>query len=126
MTRNISFSLTKEQFRNRTKTVSRRLGWWNLKPGEILRGVEKAQGLKKGEHIVPMGLIRVIDTRREPLMRLVREPAYGAVEVVKEGFPDMTPAQFVTFFSTAHGGLWPEVQVNRIEFEYVAGGDGHA
>ena len=44
--RNISFMLTTQQFRNRTKTVTRRMGWWNLKPGDILMGVEKRQDSK--------------------------------------------------------------------------------
>jgi hypothetical protein len=47
--RNISFSITRFQFCDRTKTVTRRLGWAKLKPGDVLMGVEKAMGLKKGE-----------------------------------------------------------------------------
>ena len=34
----ISFSMTEPQFVDRTKTVTRRLGWRNLKPGEHLLG----------------------------------------------------------------------------------------
>ena len=58
--RNISFSMTTEAVRRREKTVTRRLGWWNLKPGTVLQAVEKAQGLKKGEHVKPICLIRVV------------------------------------------------------------------
>lgn len=36
MPRNMSFSMTTEAVRNRTKTVTRRLGWEFLKPGDIL------------------------------------------------------------------------------------------
>ena len=45
MPRNMSFMLTTEQVRNKTKTVTRRLGWWFLKPGEIVNAVEKGMGL---------------------------------------------------------------------------------
>ena len=45
--RNISFSMTTEQVRRREKTVTRRLGWSDLKPGTILQAVEKAQGLDR-------------------------------------------------------------------------------
>ena len=41
--------LTKEQILARTKTVTRRLGWWFLKPGDVVWACEKCMGLKKGE-----------------------------------------------------------------------------
>ena len=119
MTRNISFSLTKEQFRNRTKTVTRRIGWKNLKSGEILCAVEKAQGLKKGEKVVRMGLIRVVNVRIEWLYELTDNPEYGKAEVIKEGFPDMTPVQFFGFFVDHHDFDYTEEKVTRIEFEYL-------
>jgi hypothetical protein len=56
MSRNMSFSMTTEAVRNRSKTVTRRLGWWGLQPGTILQAVEKAQGLRKGEHVKPICL----------------------------------------------------------------------
>ena len=43
MPRNMSFMITKEQVRNRTKTVTRRLGWAFLKPGDIVNAVEKGK-----------------------------------------------------------------------------------
>ena len=39
--RNISFMLTKERLADRRKTATRRLGRSKLKPGDVLRGVEK-------------------------------------------------------------------------------------
>jgi hypothetical protein len=45
---NMSFSLTTQQARDKTKDVTRRLGWWFLEPGDIVQQVEKARGLKKG------------------------------------------------------------------------------
>lgn len=50
--RNISFAMTTEQFRRGEKDVTRRFGWWFLKPGDQLRVVEKTIGLKKGEKMV--------------------------------------------------------------------------
>ena len=37
MPRNMSFSMTTGPFRARTKTVTRRFGWWFLKPGDVVK-----------------------------------------------------------------------------------------
>ena len=47
----MSFALTTEQVRNRTKTVTRRLGWATAKAGDIVQPIVKGQGLKKGERV---------------------------------------------------------------------------
>ena len=112
MSRNMSFALTTEQFKARTKTVTRRFGWWFLKPGDVVRGVEKSMGLKPGEKIKPLGEIRIVSTRPEPLVAITRE------DVVLEGFPDWTPEQFVAML-VDHYGVAPNAHVNRIEFEYI-------
>lgn len=114
--RNISFALTTRQIRERTKTVTRRRGtWWAkiLKPGDLLCAVEKSQGIKKGG-LVRLGVIRVVSVRVEPLSEVTMEPG----GVIREGFPDMTPWNFVRMFCDHMGG--EEIQpVTRIEFEYV-------
>ena len=46
--RNMSFALTEAQLLDGTKTVTRRLGWTMLKPGDHFRAVRKAMGLRKG------------------------------------------------------------------------------
>jgi hypothetical protein len=51
MPRLMSFAHTTDQIRNRTKTVTRRNGWADLKPGELFWAVEKAMGLKPGEKV---------------------------------------------------------------------------
>lgn len=120
MPRNMSFSLTTEQVRAGTKTVTRRTGWAHLKPGDIVNAVEKAMGLKKGEKVVVIRQIRIESNCREPLHRLIADPAYGHIECEKEGFPEMTPFQFVDFFLGTHSGLSPSSdEVNRIEFSYL-------
>lgn len=95
--RNISFSMTQPQFRARTKDVTRRDGWWNAKSGEYLQGCEKCQGLGPGGKIVRMGVIILVDVWPEPLRRLIDEPEYGRAEVIREGFPEMTPYAFMLF-----------------------------
>ncbi len=59
--------MTTDPFRARSKTVTRRFGWWFLKPGDVVCGVEQSRGLKKGERVVRLGLIRIVSTRSEPL-----------------------------------------------------------
>jgi hypothetical protein len=113
MPRNISFMLTTEQFKNRTKTVTRRLGWKFLKAGDVLMGCEKVQGIKKGE-LNRLGLIRVVSVRRELLGQITDS------DVVKEGFPDMDNYSFVDFFikeMKPHKGA--STPVTRVEFEYI-------
>lgn len=121
--RNISFSLTTDQVLRRTKTVTRRTGWKNLRPGQELRAVEKAMGLKTGEKIKPIAVIRVLSVRQEPLEALAQDAAYGFDECAKEGFADHPtlrfPSEFISFFCASHRGCTPTSEVTRIEFEYV-------
>ena len=117
--RNMSFSMTTEAVRRREKTVTRRLGWWGLKPGDVLQAVEKAQGLRKGEHVKPICLIRVVSVHRQMLGDLWRRtPADGREEIAREGFPGQTVGEFIAFFEGANR-VTASTYVNRIEFEYV-------
>lgn len=109
----MSFFLTTRQFRERTKTVTRRLGWKNLKPGEIVMGVVKCQGLGKGGKVERLGPIRIVDVRQERLDSITPE------DVIKEGFHHMQPFQFVNLFMQTHESVTPETTITRIEFEYV-------
>lgn len=111
--------MTMAQVRARLKWVTRRLGWTNLKVGDVLQGCEKCQGLGKGGKIVPICKIRITDVRQEPLSRMLEDIFYGGEEVIAEGFPDMTPAAFVAFFCKSHKGCKPGSIVTRIAFEYV-------
>lgn len=112
MPRNMSFMLTTEQVKNRTKTTTRRLGWWFLKPGDIVNAVEKAMGLKKGEKIKHIWQIRIKGTIPQTLNNIDR------IDLRYEGFPDMTPAEFVAMFCK-HNKCKPDKVINRIEFEYI-------
>ncbi len=104
--------LTTEQLRNRTKDVTRRLGWWNIMRGELVQAVMQCQGLKRGETITKLCVIKIIDTRSEPLNRIT------AQDLAREGFPKLTRREFIDFFCRANK-CKPDTVVNRIEFEYV-------
>lgn len=122
MPRNMSFALTTAQFKARTKTVTRRAGWLCLKAGDIVCGVVKSQGIKPGEKIERLGMIRVTDVRREPLRRLIDDVDYGFAETEREGFadgPNSFPSVFVDFFCLSHKGCTPQTTITRIEYEYL-------
>lgn len=110
--RRISFSLTKAQFLDGSKTVTRRIGWETLKPGAVLLAVEKAMGLRKGEKQVQLGALEVVSVRRERLDAIIPE------DVIAEGFPEMSCADFVRFFAAGHGCA-DDAEVTRIEFRRV-------
>jgi hypothetical protein len=121
--RNISFALTTDQFMARTKTVTRRLGWAKLKPGDVLMACRKCMGLKPGEKIERLGKIRVVSARREQLRILTDYTEYGFAECLREGFDTGHecgwPSFFVEFFCRSHSGCTPETVVTRIEYEYL-------
>lgn len=113
MPRNMSFFLTTDQFIARQKTVTRRIGWWTLKPGDVVMAVRKSRGLKKGERVQKLGLIKVVSLRREPLENITDG------DVAREGFPGKDRLWFISFFLRSSGGFGSTVPVNRIEFEYL-------
>lgn len=115
--RNISFMLTTQQFRDRSKTVTRRLGWKHLTANSVLMGCEKCQGLKPGEPLVKLGTILVTGVRRERLDAMMQEP-YGTREAILEGFPTLNGAGFVAMF-VKHMKCVESTVVTRIEFQYL-------
>jgi hypothetical protein len=108
----MSFSLTTKQFDNKWKTVTRRLGWKALKRGQVVMGVVKGMGLKKGEKVQRLHCFEVKSVRRERLDKITKE------DVWREGFPGMTPANFVRMFCS-HNGCKPSTKVTRIEFIHL-------
>lgn len=110
--RNMSFAMTRSQIINQTKTVTRRFGWWSLKPGDLIQAVEKSMGLKKGEKIKKLKIIEIVSTRLEPLNSITQD------DVIAEGFPEWTPDQFVDML-VKHYKIRPDAVCNRIEFKYV-------
>jgi hypothetical protein len=117
--RNMSFWLTQQQILQRAKSVTRRIGSRTAKVGEYRQPIQKGQGLKKGQKVQRLGgPIRFIDVRFERLGVLITYPIYGRAECIKEGFPHLTPREFVEMFCR-HNGCTPDTHVTRIEFEYV-------
>ena len=112
MPRNMSFMLTTQQVRERTKDVTRRIGWWNVKPGQIVNACEKCMGLKKGEKVKVICQIQIVSKRRERLFEITKD------DCVREGFPEMHPNEFVTMFMK-HNKCGAREFVNRIEFRYI-------
>ena len=77
--------MTTGQFKARVKTVTRRFGWWFLKPGDVVWGVKKSMGLKENEKVQRLCKIHILSTRSEPLNAIT--PA----ELVLEGMTGMRP-----------------------------------
>lgn len=113
MPRNISFFLTTNQVKNKRKDVTRRIGWDFLKADDNLNACVKCQGLKKGEKIDKICQIKVVSVKRETLRNITQK------ECAREGFPNMTPGEFVGMFCKSHTGCTPDSVINRIEFEYI-------
>jgi len=110
----ISFQLTTQQIIDRTKDVTRRLGWANLKPGDRLQGVKQCMGLKKGEHRQKLAVIEIVSVTTEPLRAIGDYPG----DCAREGFPELEWWQFVDMFCASQR-CQPDTLVQRIEFRYV-------
>ncbi len=113
MPRLMAVSLSEPQVRARTKTVTRRTGWRMLRAGDQLILCRKVRGRRRGEPLERIAAVEVTSVRREPL------DAITAADVVAEGFPEMAPAQFVTFFCRTHGGCGHDTEVTRIAWRYL-------
>lgn len=113
MPRLMSVSLTEDQVRARSKTVTRRLGWQYLRPGERITLCRKVMGRKPGEPLVRIVDVEVLDIRRERLEAITDQ------EVAAEGFPTWTPAKFIDFFCATHRGCTPDTVITRIEWRYL-------
>ena len=95
----LSCALTEPQVVDRSKTETRRLGWWEDKHGnrlvmpyDRLQLVRKAMGRKPGEPVVVLARVEVTDVVRERLDAITPEG------VAAEGFPDWGPSEFIEFF----------------------------
>lgn len=113
---NMSFWVTTAQIENETKTVTRRLSWWKIKPGQILQAVKKCQGLKRGERVERLKTIRVTDANPEPLSFVTPS------DVIREGFYMMDREEFIAMFMKMHKLKDRDSLIMRIEFEYVIPG----
>ncbi len=115
----MAFSLTTPQMRDRSKDVTRRIGWGDLKAGDQVCAIVKGQGLKKGQKVERIGVIEVVSNRPEPIGALADYPPVSAVsELYREGFPKLTPDEFISMFCKANRCDRNKI-VNRIVFKHV-------
>ncbi len=115
--RMMSFALTERQLMDGTKTVTRRTGWKNLRPGERLLAVRKSMGLKAGEKVQPLCVVEVVSVRRERIGDMEDD------DCAREGFPQYaSAAEFVGMFCR-HMRATPDDEVTRIEFRKVPGSE---
>lgn len=126
MPRLMSVAYTEQAVRDRSKTVTRRRGWWEnkngrrlLKPGDRLTLVRKAMGRKPGEPIITVAEVEVVSVEREELSVLTMCPAYGAAEMTREGFPGLDPVDFIQRYFVDAQGMDPLATVTRIEWRYL-------
>jgi hypothetical protein len=90
----MSVALTEDAVRARRKTVTRRLGWRMLKPGDRLTLCRKVMGRRDGEPLVRICEVEVVDVRREQLWNITDE------DVEREGF-DLDEWQASDFVSSS-------------------------
>lgn len=110
--------MTTDAVRDRTKTVTRRqiATWSQLRPGDRLTLVEKAQGVPKGQKQVVLAEVEIVAVRIEPIQGVWVESGACAAE----GLPGMSPFDFTRFWLKSHGY---DSDVNplcrRIEWRYL-------
>jgi hypothetical protein len=115
----MAFTHTTAQILDRSKTITRRVGWRFLRPGDLLQAVDRNRGLGSGEHPRLLAVLRIVSVRVEPLSRLKDDPRYAEDELPREGFPCWTRDEFLDTFCRTHGLASLSHEVTRIEFEYV-------
>ena len=129
MPRLMSVAYTADQVIARTKTVTRRAGWWLdrrgrriLQPGDQLTLCRKVMGRKACEPLERLVDVEVLKVARIPLY-YITVPG----ELTKEGFPELErwPAgsyygghEFARRYFTPQGIDWHD-DVTRIEWRYL-------
>lgn len=133
MARRISVAMTQQQVIGRTKTVTRRKGWWLdkhgrhlVKPGDHLILVDRVMGFKKGERATVLAEVEVVSVRRESLRVLADwcgddEYREQCAEIRREGFDParIGPAAFVYRYFVKAQGMSFDDDVTRIEWRYL-------
>lgn len=117
MSRLMSVSLTEDQVRARTKTVTRRLGWRSIHVGDRLTLCRKVMGRRNGEP-----LVRICDVEVIHISLVTVSTPVDDQEAAREGFPDWSWDEFVAFFCE-HMKCTPETVVRRIEWRYLEDGE---
>lgn len=116
MSRRMACSLTIDAVRSRIKTVTRRHAntWGALLPGQRLTLIEQGMGLPKGAEQVVLAETVVVSNE------IVSLDDIDQADVDAEGFPHLTPAEFIDMWCRSHGVTDPaNVRVRRIEWRYL-------
>lgn len=132
MSRLMSVAFTEDAVVARTKTVTRRKGWWENKngdrlllPGNTLTLCRKVMGRKPGEPLVRLAEVEVIRVDRGPLCGVAgpyirnQDGSVTYPEMALEGFPDMDPYTFMRRYFHDAQGIGPMDHVTRIEWRYL-------
>ncbi len=116
MPRLMSVALTEQAVIERRKTVTRRLGWRFLKPGDRLTLVRKAMGRKRAdgtvEPLVRLAEVEVVSVRREELQQV------PDTDLAKEGFPGWDAFDWIAWFCDEMRCA-PQTVITRIEWKYL-------
>ena len=136
MSRLMSVAHTEQAVRERRKTVTRRLGWRFLKPGDRLTLCRKVMGRKPGEPLERIAEVEVVSVRREPLCAITDEDiALECVPLIDEYGHERFDEVWINDgepWAHAKPATWawvswfaltmdcrPETEVTRIEWRYI-------
>lgn len=119
----MSVSHTEAAVVARTKTVTRRLGWLFLKPGDRVTLCRTVMGRKAGEPLVRLAEVEIVSVRRERLREMTQ------ADMSREGVaPDHirpggwvygpTVNDWIHWFATTMGCSISD-EVTRIEWRYL-------
>jgi hypothetical protein len=124
----MSTSLTEQAVRDRTKTVTRRLGWVFLTPGSRLTLCRKVMGRKRRdgtiEPLVRLAEVEVVDVRREPLWNITDD------DILREGVDSAVFGEHYTDTGQPTTSAWiewfceqmdvaPDTVITRVEWVYL-------
>lgn len=120
MPRLMSVAFTEDAVRERRKTVTRRVGWWEtkagrriLKPGDQLTLCRKVMGRKAGEPLVRIAEVEVVSVIREPFYMVKM-----CDELDREGCGHLTWLEFWKKYFEPQGVHYTD-DVTRIEWRYL-------
>ena len=114
MSRLMSVALTEQAVRDRRKTVTRRLGWRMLKPGDHLTLCRKVMGRRKDEPLIRICEVEVVDVRRE---RSGTSRTRTSSERVSTSMSGRRPIPWTLLRARE---VQPDTEVTRVEWRYLS------
>jgi len=118
MPRLMSVTLTEQAVVERRKTVTRRLGWTFLKPGDRLTLCRKVMGRRRKDGTVEplerLAEVEVVDVRRQRLCD------FDVEDIDREGVPGYRTKQSWVWWFCETMGVGPLDEITRIEWRYLS------